>query len=110
MRSAAERPMSAAKQFKAAVTSEAFPSQGWRGGLERSHARGGVFALSRSRCRCTERITKSVGAASSLLYDTVHSEVGWSKAALETARRLRSGRGRTIDKSGNSVVVSVCEV
>jgi hypothetical protein len=33
--------MSAAEQFKAAVTSEAFPIQGWRGGLERSHARRG---------------------------------------------------------------------
>jgi len=41
MRSAAEQPMSAAEQFKAAVTSEAVPLQGWRGGLERSSARRG---------------------------------------------------------------------
>jgi len=33
MRSAAKRPMSAAEQFKGAVTSEAVP-KGWRCGLE----------------------------------------------------------------------------
>jgi len=38
MRSAAKRPMSAAKQFKAGVTSVSDPS-GWRGGLVRSRAR-----------------------------------------------------------------------
>ena len=38
MRSAAERQMSAAEQFKAAVTSVSGPDQGWRGGLERSRA------------------------------------------------------------------------
>lgn len=31
--------MSAAKPFKTAVTSVSGPDQGWRGGLERSHAR-----------------------------------------------------------------------
>lgn len=39
MRSAAERPMSAAEQFKTAVTTVSGPDQGWRGGLERSLAR-----------------------------------------------------------------------
>jgi len=33
--------MSAAEQFKAAVTSASAPGQGWRGGLERSRARRG---------------------------------------------------------------------
>ena len=48
MRSAAKRPMSASEQFKSAVTGEAFPTQGWRGGLERSRARwerGRAFLL-----------------------------------------------------------------
>jgi hypothetical protein len=37
--------MSAAKQFKPAVTSEAVPIQGWRGGLERSRARWGIVVF-----------------------------------------------------------------
>ncbi len=34
--------MSAARQFKAAVTSASGPDQGWLGGLEQSRARWGV--------------------------------------------------------------------
>ena len=39
--------MSAAEQFKAAVTSVSGSRQGWRVGLERSHARRGRLLVSR---------------------------------------------------------------
>lgn len=63
MRSAAEPPTSAAKHFKAAVTSLSGPDQGWRGGLERMPRKAGYRVCSIGRLLAnSEASCRSEGA------------------------------------------------